>query len=67
MLCKAQHRSKIDKNWQETDVTTLKILLALTALALAGLVGFAYFGDMRPEPQQQTVDISVSPAPRNGN
>jgi hypothetical protein len=49
-------------------MTAVKIVMGLIVLGFAGLVGYAYFGDLRPAAQEQSVEISLPPpAARNGN
>ncbi|MFC0279694.1 hypothetical protein ACFOHK_09795 [Falsigemmobacter intermedius] len=40
----------------------IKVLLVLIVLAFAGLTGFAYFGDMTPEPAQVSQPLELAPA-----
>jgi len=42
-------------------VRILKFLVVLAALAVVGLTGYAYLGDMAPAPQEvhQPVDLNV--------
>lgn len=37
----------------------VKLLLLLAALAFAGLVGFAYLGDLSPDPQPVTKPVTL--------
>jgi len=38
----------------------IKGLFFLAILAFVGLVGFAYLGDLSPEPKQMTQDIQLN-------
>ncbi|RRH76414.1 hypothetical protein [Falsigemmobacter faecalis] len=40
----------------------IKVLLVLIVLGFAGLTGFAYFGDMTPEPAQVSQPLDLAPA-----
>lgn len=40
----------------------IKILFFLILLGVAGLVGYAYFGDMKPASQEQNVPVPVPSA-----
>lgn len=40
-------------------VRLLKLVLVLGVLAFAGLVGYAYLGDLSPEPQETRQPVSI--------
>jgi len=40
----------------------IKVLLVLIVLGFAGLTGFAYFGDMTPEPAQVSQPLELTPS-----
>lgn len=40
----------------------IKILFFLVIVGAAGLVGYAYFGDMSPNVQDQSIPVPVPPA-----
>lgn len=47
----------------------LQVAVALVILILAGLAGYAYFGDMRAEPHQMRLPVELdldAPAPPTG-
>lgn len=45
----------------------IKVILVLAILGFAGLVGFAYFGDMTPPPQDLSTPLTTDPANVVGN
>jgi len=37
---------------------TIKVILVLAILGSIGLVGFAYLGDMSPQPREITIELA---------
>jgi hypothetical protein len=38
----------------------LRAILTLAVLAAIGLAGYAYFGDMKPQPQDQSIPVELN-------